>query len=109
MRFLPPDEQSLVCRAQAMGLEGASPAPAFLCPQWCTALSLTLAVPTFGYSLLFVPLLWVIQHDRTATRLARLRLQLDGASAMDIPSQESCLPHEKRFTPMGKEPKNAPG
>lgn len=76
MRFLPPEEQTLVCRAQALGLAGARPTPAYLSPTWCTALSLLLALPTLGYSLLLVPILWVVQHDRTAHRLRRLRRQL---------------------------------
>jgi hypothetical protein len=77
MRFLPPKEQALVCRAQALGLAGATPTPAYLSPTWCTALSLLLALPTLGYSLLLVPILWVVQHDRTAHRLGRLRRQLE--------------------------------
>ncbi len=75
-----------------MGLEGATRPPAYLSPQWCTALSLWLALPTLGYSLIFVPLLWVIQHDRTATRLARLRLELEEVSRRDITCQNMVLP-----------------
>ncbi|MEB3324234.1 MAG: hypothetical protein VKM17_02720 [Cyanobacteriota bacterium] len=77
MRFLPPEEQALVCRAQALGLPEASPTPAYLSPNWCTALSLVLALPTLGYSFLLVPIVWIVQHDRTAHRLARLRRQLE--------------------------------
>jgi hypothetical protein len=77
MRFLPPEEQAIVCRAQELGLSGASPSPAYLCPDWCTGLSLALAIPTLGYSLLFVPILWVAQHERTLRRLAHLRGQLE--------------------------------
>lgn len=89
MRFLPPEEQALVCRAQALGLDGAYPTPAYFAPGWCTALSLLLALPTIGFSLLIVPILWVVQHDRTMGRLARLRLQLDKHSKAEIPLQES--------------------
>jgi hypothetical protein len=89
MRFLPPDEQEIVSRARILGLDGAIPSPSYLSPQWCTALSLWLAVPTLGYSLIFVPLLWVIQHDRTATKLTRLRLELEEVSARENPCQES--------------------
>jgi hypothetical protein len=77
MRFLPPEEQALVCRAQALGLPEASPTPAYLSPNWCTALSLVLALPTLGYSLLLVPIVWIVQHDRTAHRLGTLRRQLE--------------------------------
>ena len=77
MRFLPPEEQAIVCRAQELGLAGASPSPAYLRPDWCTGLSLALAIPTLGYSLLFVPILWVAQHDRTIRRLSHLRGQLE--------------------------------
>lgn len=89
MRFLPPEEHDIVVQARALGLEGASPGPAYLSPRWCTALSLCLIVPTFGYSLIVVPLLWVIQHDRTAARLARLRLALEEDNRGDIACQNS--------------------
>ena len=46
MRFLPPEQQAIVCRAEALGLEGAIPRPAYLSPELCTGLSLLLAVPT---------------------------------------------------------------
>ena len=77
MRFLPPEEQAIVCRAQALGLAEAFPTPAYLSPEWCTTFSLLLAVPTLGYSLLLVPILWVVQHDRTASRISTLRRQLE--------------------------------
>jgi hypothetical protein len=77
MRFLPPDEQAIVCQAQELGLAGASPSPAYLHPDWCIGLSLALALPTFGYSLIVVPILWVAQHDQTIRRLAHLRDQLE--------------------------------
>lgn len=84
MRFLPPEEQCLVARAQASGLPEAYPAPGYLCPNLCTALSLFLMVPTYGLSLLFVPILWVVQHDRTDHRLNRLRQQLQKDLARPI-------------------------
>lgn len=77
MRFLPWEEQAIVCKAQALGLPDSLPAPAYLSPNWCMALSLILALPTLGYSLIAVPILWVAQHDRTAHRLALLRRQLE--------------------------------
>ena len=77
MRFLPPEEQAIVCRAEALGLEGAIPRPAYLSPELCTGLSLLLAVPTLGYSLLFVPILWVAQYERTAHRILCLRRKLE--------------------------------
>jgi hypothetical protein len=54
---------------------------AYLSPGWCTALSLGLALPTLGTSLLLVPILWVMQHDRTAARLGRLRREVQGISS----------------------------
>lgn len=77
MRFLPPEEQAIVCRAQSLGLSAASPTPAYLSPEWCTALSLALVLPTLGYSLLLVPILWVAQHDHTASRISGLRQELE--------------------------------
>jgi hypothetical protein len=53
MRFLPSEDQVVVDRALALGLNGAVPAPAYLSPQLCTALSFLLAVPTLGFSLVF--------------------------------------------------------
>jgi hypothetical protein len=52
-------------------------------------LSVLFAVPTFGYSLIVVPLLWVIQHDRTAARLATLRLELEGLPPIDLPCEQN--------------------
>ena len=105
MRFLPPDEQEIVCRARALGLDGAIRPPSYLSPQWCTALSLWLALPTFGYSLIFVPLLWVIQHDRTATRLARLRLELEEVAGREILCHENVpATGEPPIPPLGTDP-----
>jgi hypothetical protein len=89
MRFLPPEEQEIVCQALAKGLPGATPSPGYLSPQWCTTLSVLFAVPTFGYSLIVVPLLWVIQHDRTAARLATLRLELEGLPPIELPCEQN--------------------
>jgi|APCry1669189034_1035192.scaffolds.fasta_scaffold106713_1 hypothetical protein len=77
MRFLPPEEQAIVDRAVALGLEGASPPPAYLSPQLCTGLSLVLAIPTLGYSLLLFPILWVAQSERTTQRILSLRRKLE--------------------------------
>jgi hypothetical protein len=77
LRFLPPESRAIVERAQRQGLPGSQPPPAYLAPDLCTVLSLLLAVPSFGYSLLFMPLVWVAQHERTNRRLERLRLHLD--------------------------------
>ena len=105
MRFLPPDEQEIDSRARILGLDGAIPPPSDLSPQWCTALSLWLALPTLGYSLIFVPLLWVIQHDRTATRLARLRLELEAVSARENPCQHSgSAAGDRPIPPSGTDP-----
>lgn len=77
MRFLPPEDAAIVHRAQGLHVPGAFPAPTYLCPKWCIALSLLLALPTLGHSFVLVPILWVIQHDRTASRLTRLRREVN--------------------------------
>ena len=77
MRFLPSEDQVVVDRALALGLNGTVPAPAYLSPQLCTALSFLLAVPTLGFSLVLIPILWVAQHDRTKHRIMGLRKQLE--------------------------------
>jgi hypothetical protein len=89
MRFLPPEDQAIVCLAQELGLTGASPSPAYLRPEWCTGLSLALAIPTLGYSLIVVPILWVAQHDRTLRRLAHLRGQLETDPHRNSPGRKS--------------------
>lgn len=75
-RFLPPEASVIVKQAQLHRLPGSQPPPAYLTPGSCTVLMLLLAVPTLGYSLLLVPLLWVAQHDRTDRRIELLRSQL---------------------------------
>lgn len=88
-----------------MGLRGATPPPAYLSPRWCTALSLCLILPTLGYSLIVVPLLWVIQHDRTAARLARLRLELEKENQADIAGQNrGSATGERPIHPLGTDP-----
>ena len=84
MRFLPPEEQAIVGRAQALGLAGATPPPAYLSPGLCTALSLGLALPSLGTSLLLVPILFVAQHDRTAQRIGVLRKALAEEGGEDM-------------------------
>jgi hypothetical protein len=72
-----------------MGLEGATRPPAYLSPQWCTALSLWLALPTLGYSLIFVT----------------LRLELEEVSRRDITCQNSGSATAGRpIPPLGSEP-----
>jgi len=56
MGLLTPDEDRIVQAAKQRGL---------------------LALPTLGFSLLFVPILWVVQHEITAGRIARLRERLE--------------------------------
>lgn len=77
MRFLPSQEQAIVDQAVALGLKDASPPPAYLSPHLCTALSFLLAVPSFGFSLVFVPILWVAQYERTNHRILCLRKALE--------------------------------
>jgi hypothetical protein len=100
MRFLPPEEQVIVCRAQQLGLAAASPTPAYLHPDLCTVISLVLAIPTLGYSLIFVPILWIAQHDQTMRRLADLRGQLEtippAAEALTFDKDIRALNHGRR-------------
>jgi hypothetical protein len=77
MRFLPAEDQVIVDRALALGLNDAVPAPAYLSPNLCTALSFLLAVPSLGFSLVLVPILWIAQYDRTKHRITGLREQLE--------------------------------
>jgi hypothetical protein len=77
MRFLPAEDQVVVDRALALGLQDAFPAPAYLSPPLCTALNFILAVPTFGFSLVLVPILWVAQYDQTKHRIMNLRRQIE--------------------------------
>lgn len=77
MRFLPLEDQVIVDRALALGLNDAVPPPAYLSPNLCTVLSFLLAVPTLGFSLVLVPILWVAQYDRTKHRIICLQKQLE--------------------------------
>lgn len=76
-RHLSPEQLALIEEARRRGLSGCDPAPGYLSPGLCTALSLLLAVPTLGYSLVFVPILWVAQYERTDHRLRQLQRQLE--------------------------------
>ena len=89
MRFLPAEDQVIVDRALALGLNGAVPAPAYLSPNLCTALSFLLAVPSLGFSLVLVPILWVAQHDHTKHRILGLRKQLEKDSYRVVLSDPS--------------------
>ena len=77
MRFLPSQEQAIVDQAVALGLNDAAPPPAYLSPHLCTALSFLLAVPSFGFSLVFVPILWIAQYERTNHRILCMRKALE--------------------------------
>lgn len=84
MKILSPEEQALVARAQALGLCKASQSPGFLSPRACTTLSLLMALPTFGLSLIVVPLIWYAQHDRASARMALLQRQLGHAQTPEV-------------------------
>lgn len=75
-------------RAQELGLCSASEAPGFLSPGLCTTLSLLLALPSFGYSLIVVPLIWYAQHERASARIAQLRRLLGEAQG---PALSGCV------------------
>lgn len=78
--YLPAEQRALVEVARSRGLCSTAPDPAYLSPGLCTALSFLLAVPTLGFSLVFVPILWVAQYERTDHRLRQLRRQLEGST-----------------------------
>jgi hypothetical protein len=73
---LTPEEQSVIEEAIRLGVLDAARTPSYL-PGWsCTLLSFGLALPTLGYSLILVPLIWVAQHEHTGSRIANLRERL---------------------------------
>jgi len=77
MRYLPPEDQAILDQAFELGLQDAVSPPAYLSPHLCTALSFLLAVPSLGFSLVLVPILWVAQYDRTQHRILCLQKQLE--------------------------------
>lgn len=79
---LTPEEEQVVQAAIRQGHISQECSPCYWPASWCTVLSFVLAPPSLGFSLVFVPLLWVAQHDLTAHRIANLRQRLlsgDGA------------------------------
>jgi hypothetical protein len=77
MRFLPREDQTILDQALELGLQDSASPPAYLSPHLCTALSFLLAVPSLGFSLVLVPILWVAQYDRTKHRILCLQKQLE--------------------------------
>jgi len=77
MRYLPPEDQAVLDQALELGLHDGVSLPAYLSPHLCTALSFLLAVPSLGFSLVLVPILWVAQYDRTKHRILCLQQQLE--------------------------------
>jgi hypothetical protein len=75
------DETSVVREALRQGLITERSVPGYLPASWCTALTFLLAPPSFGFSLLLVPLVWVAQHDHTANRIQELRQRLTQGDA----------------------------
>jgi hypothetical protein len=70
------EELAIVRQAREQGLLDREESIAYL-PGWlCSALSIALVPLSLGFSLVFVPIVWIAQHERTATRIARLRHQL---------------------------------
>jgi hypothetical protein len=73
------EEFAIVRQARDAGLLEQEESLAYL-PGWlCSVLSIALVPLSLGFSLVFVPIVWIAQHDRTATRIARLRHQLSSA------------------------------
>lgn len=76
-----PEQVRILELAHRQGLLEGQPAPAFQPPWQCTLLSFALALPTLGFSLVLVPLLWVAQYEHTNARLRRLEQRLAEGSA----------------------------
>ena len=77
MQLLAYEDQAIVDQALELGLDDGAPPPAYWSPHLCTALSFLLAVPSLGFSLVLVPILWVAQYDRTQHRILCLQKQLE--------------------------------
>ena len=89
MRYLPTEDQAILDQALELGLQDSDSPPAYLSPHLCTALSFLLAVPTLGFSLVLVPILWVAQYDQTKHRILRLQKQLEAKQTQGR-RDESC-------------------
>ncbi len=70
---LSPAEQSVIQRARQEGLIAEHQRFEYLDDRPCIVLSIVLVPLTLGISLLLVPILWVVQHDRNAAAIARLQ------------------------------------
>lgn len=92
--MLSPDEQHIVLVAQQMGLLRKDRPPRYLRPNLCIFLSIALAPLTLGFSFLFVPILWVIQHDLTASRLVRLRSEIENQARIPQKPSQSAPPRQ---------------
>jgi len=77
MRYLPREDQAILDQALELGIQDGVSPPAYLSPHLCTALSFLFAVPSLGFSLILVPILWVAQYERTKHRILCLQKQLD--------------------------------
>ena len=88
MGTLSPQDTAIVARARDLNLLTDSP-PGYLSPGLCTALSLVRALPTLGFSLLFVPILWVAQYEHTARRLETLRRRVEAIGPLGSVPQAS--------------------
>ena len=98
MGFLTSDEDRIVQAARQRGLLANQAPPEYL-PAWsCTLLSCLLALPTLGFSFLFVPILWVVQHEITAGRIARLRVRLHSVAIGQL------VPHPEEFVACSPQP-----
>jgi hypothetical protein len=63
--------------ARRRGFLDGKGAPNYLPPRQCTLLTFLLALPTLGFSLVLVPILWVVQYEHTSGRLRLLKEQLE--------------------------------
>lgn len=73
---LTPQEQRILDRARRVGLIRLRRRVGYWRWGWCLLLAVALAVPSFGVSLLLLPLIWTLQHRRTRFRIEEWALDL---------------------------------
>lgn len=73
---LTPQHHRILDRARRVGLIRTDRRVGFWRWGWCVLLALLLALPSFGVSLLLLPLIWTLQHHRTRFRIEEWALDL---------------------------------
>lgn len=73
---LSPQERLILDRGRRVGLIRANRLVGYWRWGWCLLLSIPLAFPSFGLSLLLLPLIWLLQHRHTRFRIEQWALDL---------------------------------